>query len=137
MKTFFNRVTPIVAFVLLAVLLLAACGDEPLPRLVPIPTYDPGPAFSTNFNYEDPRRQVKCSVVFEVVDEQAVEELAQHNFKIRNSILSVLGELTLEEITTERDLNAIAARIVERANIDLNASHDLIVGAYFTDFAII
>ena len=141
MKTAFKRITPIVAIVLLAVLLLAAC-EEDVPRLSNIATYNPGAAFSTNFNTDDPRRQVKCSVIFEVIDELAVEELNEHNYKVRNSTLDVLGELTMEEITTSRHLSAIAERIVVRVNADLNAidsngeSIDLVIRAYFTEFVL-
>lgn len=138
MKTVLSRLAPIIAVVLFAVILLAAC-DTPEPRVLTVPTYSPGASFSTNFNNpEQPQRQIKCTVVFEVIDEQAIDELTENNFKIRNSVLSVLGELTMDEITVDRDLDAIGARIVDRVNEDLQARGDmhLVVRAYFTEFQI-
>ncbi|MCL2628344.1 MAG: flagellar basal body-associated FliL family protein [Oscillospiraceae bacterium] len=136
MKKVFNRLIPIVAVLLLALFVLAAC-DSPDPRIASVVTYSPGGQFSTNFSWEQNQRaQVRCLITFTVVDERAIEELTDHNFVIRNSVLSVLGELTIEEITTERDLNSLAERIVARVNEDLGASVELITGAYFTEFGL-
>ena len=135
-KATHNRLALIIIVLLIAMFLLSACNSVP-PRMPVVYTYNPGAPFSTNFNFaEDPRRQVKCAVIFEVVDETAIEELTEHNFIIRNAVLSVLGELTWLEMTTERDLDDIAHRLVTRVNADLNSNIDLIIGAYFTEFAL-
>jgi len=121
---------------LITMFLLTAC-ETPIPRIPVVYTYNPGAPFSTNFNFEeDPRRQVKCTIMFEVIDEAAIDELTENNFIIRNAVLSVLGELTWPEVTTERNLDDIAQRLVERVNEDLNSNIDLIIGAYFTEFAL-
>ena len=121
---------------LITMFLLAAC-ESPAPRIPVVYTYSPGAPFATNFNFEeDPRRQVKCTVMFEVIDEAAIDELTDNNFIIRNAVLSVLGELTWPEMTTERNLDDIAQRLVDRVNADLNSNVNLIVGAYFTEFAL-
>jgi len=135
-RTVCGQIASFVALALVALFLLAACeADEP--RIIPVATYNPGPQFSTNFNYgEDLRRQVKCTIIFEVVDEAAALELEAFNFAIRNSVLNTLGELTIDEITVERDLVEIGKRIVDRVNADLEATEDLILRAYFTDFSI-
>ena len=141
MKKFINRLSPIAAIILLSVMLLSAC-EQSAPRVDEVFTYSPGSPFSTNFKYEEPRRQIKCSVVFEVIDEQAIEELTELNFRVRNAVIAVLGELTLTEVTTEKDLEAIAERIVRQVNEDIQAGEhgervDLILKAYFTEFVII
>jgi len=79
---------------------------------------------------------VKCAVVFEVIDEAATTELTTHNYVIRNAILVILGQLTLEELTENRDLEEIALRIVEKVNDSIFSHVDLIVGAYFTEFTL-
>ena len=134
-KALLKRVVPVISVILLTMLLLSAC-NAPDPRIATIYTFSPGPQFATNFNSEDPRRQVRCSVVFEVVDEAAIEELTANTFVVRNAVLSVLGELTMPEVTNERDLADIAQRLVTRVNEDIRSNIDLVVGAYFTDFVL-
>ena len=134
-KATLNRIVLIISIILIATFLLSAC-DSPPPRIPITHAYNPGAPFSTNFNYEDPRRQVRCAVIFEVIDESAVDELTEKNYVIRNAVLSVLGELTMPELTTHRDFDDIAERLVARANEDLGSHIDLIIGAYFTEFAL-
>jgi len=129
------RLIVVISVVLIASLVLAAC-DSPEPRIPVVYTFNPGAPFSTNINDDDVRRQIKCSVIFEVIDEAAIEELAEHGFVIRNAVIAVLGALTMEECTVERDLDEIAQRLVERVNTDVLSHIDLIVGAYFTDFVL-
>ena len=138
MKKVFSRFAPIIVIILLSmfVLTIIAC-DSPDPRIAEVITYNPGGQFVTNFSWEErPNAQIRCSIIFVVVDERAAEELADFNFVIRNAVLSVLGELTIEEITTERDLNSLAERIVLKVNEDLEATMELIKGAYFTEFGL-
>jgi len=135
-KTTISKVFLVISIVLIASFLLSAC-DSPDPRIPVKYTFTPGGPFSTNVNDEDPRRQVRCTIVLEVIDEAAIEELEEYTFIIRNSILSVLGELTIPEITTGRNLENIAERLVERINEDINSHYDLVIGAYFTDFALV
>ena len=128
------RFVLIISIVLAAMTFLSACESKVV-RLPAPYTYSPGPAFTANINNEDPRRVVKCAIMFEVVDEAASTELTAYNFAIRNAVIIALGELTLEELTTHRDLKAIADSIVKQVNSTLTRTHiDLIVGAYFTDF---
>ena len=134
-KATVNKLALVLSVMLLAALFLSAC-DSPAQRIPTVYTFNAGGPFATNFNNEDPRRQVRCIVVFEVVDEKAVDELTEHTFVVRNSVLSVLGELTMEELTTHRDLEDISQRLVERVNADVRSNIDLIVGAYFTEFGI-
>jgi len=136
MKKVFSRFAPIIVIILLSMfaLTIIAC-DSPDPRLPEVHTYVPGGQFSTNFSWEErPNAQIRCLITFIVIDERAIEELTDNNFIIRNSVLSVLGELTIEEITTERDLSALSERIVDRVNEDLGIV--LITGAYFTEFGL-
>jgi len=136
MKKVFSRFAPIIVIILLSlfVLTIIAC-DSPDPRLPEVHTYIPGGQFTTNFSWEErPQAQVRCLITFVVIDERAIEELTENNFMVRNSVLTVLGELTIEEITTERNLSALAERIVERVNEDLGIA--LITEAYFTEFAL-
>ena len=135
-KTLISRLAAVVALILTAAFLISAC-DAPAPRVPTRHTFSPGGPFSINVNDEDPRRQIRCSVVFVVVDEAAIAELEQNSFMIRNSVLSVLGEITIAELTTDKDLPDIAQRIVDRVNYDLSSTVDLILGAYFTDIALV
>ena len=135
-KTIFKKLVPLVSVVLAGMFLLAACDSAP-PRVPSVHIFNPGAAFTTNFNHDDPRRQVRASVVFEVLDEAAIDELTTLGFVIRNSVIAVLGELTMEELTTERNIEDIASRLVERVNDDLGLSMNLVLRAYFTDLAVI
>lgn len=135
-KAIHKRLALVISVIMLAAIFLSAC-ESAEPRIPSAYTYSPGAAFQTNFNYEeDLRRQIRCVIVFKVVDEAAIEELEANNFIVRNAVLSVLGDLTLPEITTERDLDRIGQKIVDRVNEDLQGSYDLIVRAFFTDFAL-
>ena len=135
-KTTLNRLALVISLILIAAFMLSAC-DSPQPRVPEKFFFNPGGPFSTNVNDEDPRRQVRCSLVFEVIDEAAIEELTEITFIVRNSVIAVLGELTIPEITTARDLDDIINRLVDRVNEDVNSHIDLVIGAYFTDFALV
>jgi len=135
-KAIMKKITPLVCAVLAGMFLLAAC-DSPPPRVLPVHVFNPGVTFTTNFNHDDPRRQIRCAVVFEVLDEAAIEDLDSLNFIVRNAVLVVLGELTMEELTIDRDLDGIAERIVDRVNEDLGLPMNLVLRAYFTEFAIV
>jgi len=137
-----SKVALVISIVLIAAFLLSAC-DSPQPRIAASHYFNPGAPFQTNITVidkdgnPDPRRQVRCALVFEVVDESAVEELTEVNFVVRNAVLIVIGELTIEEITVNRNLDLIIQRIVDRVNEDVNSNVPLIVWAYFTDFALV
>ena len=141
-KATIGKVAMIISIILIASFMLSACDSAP-PRIATSHYFNPGGPFQTNITVidkdgnPDPRRQVRCSLVFEVVDEAAVEELGEVNFVVRNSVLIVIGELTIEEITVNRDLDTIIQRIVDRVNEDVNSNVPLVVWAYFTDFALV
>jgi len=123
----------LICTVLITATLLSACAAKEV-RLPAPYTYSPGAAFTANICNEEPRRVIKCVVMFEVIDEAAVTELTAYNFAIRNAVLIALGELTLEELTTDRDLKVIAESLVTQVNECLGSRIDLIIGAYFTEF---
>ena len=75
-------------------------------------------------------------LVFEVLDEDAIAELETHNHVVRNAVLTELGYLTMPEITTNRNLDALGERIVNRVNEDLGTNIPLVLGVYFTEFGI-
>ena len=130
------RFVSFLSLVLIALTLLSACGSDEAPRLPAIYTYNPGAAFTSNINDPEPRKLVKCAVVFEVYDEAASTDLVAYNSIIRNSVLVVLGELTSDELTENRDLNAIAQRIVNQVNAALGGRIDIVTAAYFTEFTL-
>ena len=134
-KATLNLLAIVISVTLIATFLISACDSAP-PRIPVSHTFSPGAPFSTNFDSEDPRRQVKCTVFFEVIDEAAIEELTEHIPIIRNAVLSVLGELTMPEVTNERDFTDIAERLVTRVNYDLGTNVDLVIDAYFTEFVL-
>ena len=129
-----SRLVMLVTVVLVSILLLSACSNDA--RLPTTFTYSPGAAFSTNIRNEDPRRVLKCSVVFTVIDEAASVELSDYNYAVRNAILIVLSGLTIEELTTNKDLQDISRRLVEQVNEAIPSHIDLVVEAYFVDFAL-
>ena len=141
-KATVKRLMLIVSVLLVAVFIVSAC-DSPPPRIPQSHFFNPGGPFQTNISVfdkdgnPDPRRQIRCSIIFEVLDEAAVEELGEVNFIVRNSVLQILGELTVEEITTERNLDDITQRLVDRINEDINSNADLVLWAYFTDIALV
>jgi len=131
-----GRLALILLIAMLLIISASACGSEPPPRLSETFTYNPGAQFQTNLLDSDPRRIVRCTVMFEVVDAQASEDLAAYNSAIRNAVLTVLGGLTLEEVTERRDLADISQRLVEQANQAVSGVSSLIIAAYFTEFQI-
>ena len=141
-KATLRKVALILSIIFIATFILSAC-DSPPPRITPAFYFNPGGPFQTNITTfdrdenPDPRRQLRCSIIFQVVDESAIEELGEVNFIVRNSVLQVLGSLTMEEITVRRDLDEIIQRLVDQINEDISSSIDLVIWGYFTDFAII
>jgi len=135
MKKAKARLALLIPIILILAFVLSACDSQD-PRLATVYTYNPGAAFSTNINDDDPRRSVRVVVVFEVIDEAAVTELTAHNFIIRDSVLRVLGSLTMAEVTTNKDLDRISLSLVEGVNEALGGRVDLIIGAYFTEFSL-
>ena len=135
-KTTIRKIVIVTSIILIAVFAVSAC-NSPEPRILTAHYYTPGGPFQTNVNDSDPRRQIRCTIIFEVVDEQAVTELEEVTFKVRSSVLSVLGELTIAEITTHRDFDDISRRLIERINEDLPTDYELFKKAYFTDFALV
>ena len=134
-KAKLRKLAVIISIVLIATFILSAC-DSPDQRIPTKHFFTPGGPFTTNVNDEDPRRQIRCTVVFEVIDEAAIEELTEITFIVRNSVIAVLSELTIPEMTTERDLDDIIQRLVDRVNEDVNSHIDLVIDGDFTDFAL-
>ena len=126
----------LVTSILFSVLMLLSACDAPAARIPDSYTFVPGPAFATNINDVDPRRQVRCSIIFEVVDEAAIIELTDHVYVVRDAVIKELGKLTMDELTTEKDLEDIAERLVFSVNDALKSNIDLIIGVYFTDFSV-
>ena len=129
------RFVVLINIILIGLVLLSSCSAKET-RLPKTYIYSPGAAFTANINDVDYRRVVKCTVVFQVSDEAAVTELADYNFTIRNSVITTLGELTMDELTTNRDLSDISQRIVTQVNAALPSYSTLIIGAYFTEFTL-
>ena len=134
-KSILNRLAMVIPLILIAMFVISAC-DSPEPRILVAHYWTPGGPFSTNVNDDDPRRRIRCTIVFEVVDEAAIAELEEVTFKVRSSVLAVLGELTIPEITTQRDFDDISYRLIERINEDLPTDYELFKKAYFTDFVL-
>jgi len=124
-----------ISVVLISALLLSACKKQEA-RLPTTHTHNPGAAFSANINDEDTRRILKCAVIFEVIDEAAIAELTNYNFVVRNAVLMVLGELTIEELTTNKNMQDISQRLVNQVNLSVQSKVDLVIGAYFTEFVL-
>ena len=127
----------ILSSVIMLTLLLTSCGsDTPAQRLPDRHVFNPGAVFATNINHDDPRSVLRCAIMFEVLDERAGEELLNFADTIRNAVLTVMGELTMAEVTTEKNLDDIASRIVERVNAAIGGPYTLIIGASFTEFVL-
>ena len=141
-KATISKLALFIPLVLVAAFLLSAC-DSPEPRILTSYYYTPGGPFQTNVaivdkdGNPDPRRQIRCTIVFEVVDEAAILELEDVTFKVRSSVLAVLGELTVEDITTERDFDKLSEKLITRINEDLPTDYELFKKAYFTDFSLV
>ena len=127
------RTVVVISAVLIIAFFLSACGEARLPAVY---TYNPGAAFTTNINDEDPRRQLRTAIIFEVIDDAAAAELSEYNFVIRNAVITVLSSLTLEELTTNKDIQGISDRLVEQINEAIISHIDLVIGAYFTEFTL-
>jgi len=141
-KRAINKLALIISILLISVFLVSACDSDD-PRILVAHYYSPGAPFATNIaildkdGNPDPRRQIRCTIVFEVVDERAVEELEGVTFKVRSSVLALLGELTVEEITIHRDFEDLSKRLIERINNDLPTEYELIKKAFFTEFVLV
>ena len=137
-----SKIAVVISIVLIAAFIISACDSAP-PRISPAYYFSPGGPFQTNItafdrdDNPDPRRQLRCAIVFEVIDEAAIDELTEITFVVRNAVLDVIGQLTMDEVTIHRDLEDLTQRIVDRVNEDINSNINLVVWAYFTDFAIV
>jgi len=136
-----KKVTPtrsvvFVSAVLIIMFFLSACGGQEESRLPTIYTYNPGAVFTTNIRDDDPRKMVKCAVIFEVIDEAAATDLVAYNSVIRNAVLVVLGDLTTDDLTKHKDLQEISQRLVDKVNEALAGRVNIVTGAYFTEFAL-
>ena len=141
-KATLSKIAVVISIVLIAAFIISACDSAP-PRITPAYYFSPGGPFQTNItafdrdDNPDPRRQLRCALVFEVIDEDAIEELEEVNFIVRNAVLNILGELTIEDVTIHRDMDDLIQRIVDRVNEDIHSYVPLVIWAYFTDFAIV
>ena len=132
-----SRVRSVLFFsvVLIIAILLSACNKQEA-RLPTTYIHNPGAAFSANINDEDTRRVLKCAVIFEVIDEAAATELTNYNYVVRNAVLMVLGELTIDELTINKDMQDISQRLISQVNLSVQSKVDLVIGAYFTEFVL-
>ncbi|HBN84137.1 MAG TPA: hypothetical protein DDZ89_09860 [Clostridiales bacterium] len=91
--------------------------------------YDPGDVFVTNLS--DGKSLVKVDLMLEVRNKKAVAGLKKINYKLRDSIISVLRGKTKEDlIQSDQWKNEISERIME----DLGIQD--IVGVYFQEIIV-
>ena len=105
-------------------------SNEPIVKLF---KYDPGESFRINLAGDgDTLSVLMCKVVFEVSDEEALRVLDKSDFKIRAAVNKELGKLTEADVTINKDLDGLSARLVKAVNEELDLT--IFEKAYITEF---
>ncbi len=80
-------------------------------------TYDPGDEFVTNL--KESKGYIKVDIILEISDKNRLKYMSQHNYKIRDSILSVLRSIDAKDLSNNKFMDDLKSSIIERLNIDM------------------
>lgn len=134
-----------------ALLVLAAIGSslttyfffgralvQPAPKVVVVaekfgPTYPIG-EFTANLADKDVRRYIQTTIVFELNEEKASEEISQRNPQIRDAIYSILGSYRRDDILDEQGKIRLREEIMNKVNSFLEKGR--VKNVYFTQFIV-
>ena len=119
----------IVAGVGLYLFVFSEAGEKPEVRV----EYSPGEFFTTNVRVSSGTPRLLKAAVILVVNETGLEEtLANENARIRDTIIFILRDLTVEEIMAEGEQEELRERIINALNERLVI--DNFVEVLFNDF---
>jgi flagellar FliL protein len=99
--------------------------EEPVP-------YDPGDVFITNL--KDGSGLVKVRLMLELKNKKAAENLTKVNYRLRDSIISVLREITREDAAKSDIAETLKKDIIRKVGEDLGSED--IVGVYFQEIIV-
>lgn len=94
--------------------------------------YSTGESFLTNL--KDGSHYVKADILIEVSNKDALKILEQNNYKIRDQIIEILGDIDQEEIKNKDFKKNLRNTLKEDLQNLLNI--DKIKGIYFNEFII-
>lgn len=80
------------------------------------------------------RRYLKINAVFEVDSEKTVEEIGLRNPQIRDLIIGILRQMTVEKISEKEGIEQVRSEIITGINNRL--SEGKVTNIYFTDFVV-
>ena len=107
-----------------------AGGDEEgKAEEVELTSYSPGDYFVTNV--KDSSRLLKITVVLMLNTDKLTEELDANQYLIRDTIISIMRDLSEEDITSDNIQNWLRLQMADDLNSVLNI--DNIVTVYFSD----
>jgi len=94
--------------------------------------YSTGESFLTNL--KDGSHYVKADILIEVPDKKTLKILEQNNYKIRDEIIEILGDIVQEDIKDKDFKKNLRNKLKEDLQNLLNI--DKIKGIYFNEFII-
>lgn len=94
--------------------------------------YSTGESFLTNL--KDGSHYVKADILIEVPDKETLKILEQNNYKIRDEIIEILGDIDQEDIKDKDFKKNLRNKLKEDLQNLLNI--DKIKGIYFNEFII-
>ena len=126
----------IVLIIVLSIVLLAGgiyvhSVSKGLTEEEPVP-YDPGDVFITNL--KDGSGLVKVRLMLELKNKKAAENLTKVNYRLRDSIISVLREITREDAAKSDIAETLKKDIIRKVGEDLGSED--IVGVYFQEIIV-
>ena len=97
--------------------------------------YSPGDFFTTNVQVgSGATRLLKAGVVLVVNAEGMEEMLTRENARIRDTIIFILRNLTVDEINAPGNQEPLRERIIDALNEELNLGVDKFVEVLFNEF---
>jgi len=97
----------------------------------PTVSYDPGNEFVTNLKGNN--GYVKADIIIEMKDNKQIKYMQNNNFKIRDSIISVLRTKTKEDMNKESIVSELKKDLISKLKEDLGLE---VVNIYFEELVV-
>ena len=108
--------------------MLTGCGSSGVQYY----TYDPGDAFITSV--ADSKSLFKTDITIELSNKESVDFLTKNNYKVRDIIINILRNETLDDIEAADSQDTIKKKIVKALKNDLSVNG--IDNIYFNEFVV-
>ncbi len=120
-----------VGMVMLLSLLCACGGGETAVKSFPFALEKP---FITNLS--DSQKILRTEIVLEVTDEALVTSLVEESYKIEDTVISILRELTDKEVAQPGIKDELKTKILDALKAEFGEIGEQISKVYFTTFVV-